>query len=108
MENIRILHLYKKSILDSYGGVEKFIDTLCKCTYELDIDNVLFSLSTKNLNKKITLDKYTVINAKEDIYILVLSLVLILLVYFNNFNGLNIFIGIISSLANSGISLIKN
>ncbi len=69
MEKIRVLHLYKKSILDSYGGVEKFIDTLCKSTYELDIDNILFSLSTKNLNKKITLDKYTVINAKQDIYI---------------------------------------
>ena len=69
MKKIRILHLYKKSILDSYGGVEKFIDTLCKCTYELDIDNILFSLSTKNLNQKISLDKYIVINAKEDIYI---------------------------------------
>ena len=69
MEKIRVLHLYKKSILDSYGGVEKFIDTLCKCTYEFDIDNILFSLSKRNLNKKISLDKYTVINAKEDIYI---------------------------------------
>jgi len=69
LKKIRILHLYKKSILDSYGGVEKFIDTLCKCTYELDIDNILFSLSTRNLNQKIFLDKYIVFNAKEDIYI---------------------------------------
>ena len=69
MKKIRILHFYKKSILDSYGGVEKFIDTLCKSTYELDIDNILFALSTKNINKKISLDKYTVVNAKEDIYI---------------------------------------
>ena len=69
MEKVRILHLYKRSILDSYGGVEKFIDTLCKCTNEFDIENILFSLSKKNLNKKIILDKYTVINAKEDIYI---------------------------------------
>ena len=69
MEKVRILHLYKRSILDSYGGVEKFIDTLCKCTNEFDIENILFSLSKKNLNKKINLDKYTVINAKEDIYI---------------------------------------
>ena len=59
---------------------------------------LLFNIFNKNTFVK---------NHKEDIYILVLSLVLILLVYFNNFNGLNIFIGIISSLANSGISLIK-
>ena len=69
MKKIRILHLYKKSILDSYGGVEKFIDTLCKCTYELDIDNIFFSLSKRNLNQNIYLDKYIVVNAKEDIYI---------------------------------------
>lgn len=69
MEKIRVLHLYKKSILESYGGVEKFIDTLCKCTYEFDIDNILFSLSKRNLNQQISLEKYIVINAKQDIYI---------------------------------------
>ena len=69
MEKIRVLHLYKKSILESYGGVEKFIDTLCKSTYEFDIDNILFSLSKRNLNQQISLDKYIIINAKQDIYI---------------------------------------
>ena len=69
MKKIRILHFYKKSILDSYGGVEKFIDTLCQGTYEFNVENILFSLSKKNLNQEIDLKKYSVINAKEDIYI---------------------------------------
>ena len=69
MKKIRILHFYKKSILDSYGGVEKFIDTLCQGTYELNVENILFSLSKKNLNQEINLKKYSIINAKQDIYI---------------------------------------
>ena len=39
---------------------------------------------------------------------LILSLVFILLIYFNNFDGFNIVIGVLSSLSNSGLTLIKN
>ena len=45
---------------------------------------------------------------KEDFYLLGLSLVFILLIYFNNFDGLNIIISVLSSIANSGITLIEN
>ena len=45
---------------------------------------------------------------KEDFYLLGLSLVLILLIYFNNFDGLNTILSVLSSIANSGITLIKN
>ena len=54
-------------------------------------------------NKKIFFLKH-----KEDFYLLALSLTLILLIYFNSFNGLNIIIGVLSSLANSGLTLINN
>ena len=45
---------------------------------------------------------------KEDFYILGLSLILILLVYFNSFEGLNVIISVLSSISNSGITLIKS
>ena len=45
---------------------------------------------------------------KEDFYLLFLAIVFIFLIYLYDLNGLNIFISIVSSLANSGISLIKS
>ena len=44
---------------------------------------------------------------KEDFYLIVLSIVLILLVSFNNFDGLEIIISVLSSLSNSGLALIN-
>ena len=45
---------------------------------------------------------------KEDFYLLFLAIVFIFLIYLYDLNGLNIFISVVSSLANSGISLIKS
>ena len=45
---------------------------------------------------------------KEDLYLLFLSLILILFVYFNDNSGLDLIISVISSLTNSGITLIKS
>ncbi len=47
-------------------------------------------------------------NHKEDFYLLGLVVILTLLIYFNDLETLNIIIGIISSLANSGLTLITN
>mgnify|MGYP003326749245 CR=1 FL=1 len=44
---------------------------------------------------------------KEDFYLLFLAIVFIFLIYFYDLNGLNIFISIVSSLANSGLSLLE-
>ena len=43
----------------------------------------------------------------EDFYLLGFSALFILLIYFNNFEGLNIIISVLSSLANSGITLFE-
>ena len=43
---------------------------------------------------------------KEDFYLIILSLILILLIYFNNNEGLNLIISVLSSMSNSGLSLI--
>tara|TARA_A100001011_G_scaffold110749_1_gene117318 strand:+ start:6411 stop:7823 length:1413 start_codon:yes stop_codon:yes gene_type:complete len=45
---------------------------------------------------------------KEDLYLIVLSIGLILLIYFDKYSGLNIIISILSSLSNSGLSLISS
>ena len=44
---------------------------------------------------------------KEDLYLLALSIVFILLIYFNSFDDLDLIISVLSSLSNSGISIIK-
>ena len=43
----------------------------------------------------------------EDFYLLAFAALFILLIYFNNFDGLNIIIGVLSSLSNSGITLLE-
>ncbi len=45
---------------------------------------------------------------REDFYIIILAIILILLVYLNNYSGLNIIISVLSSLSNSGITLINS
>ncbi len=56
-----------------------------------------------NLFKK----KEIISQHKEDFYLIFLSIFLILLIYFQNFEELNIMISVFSSLANSGITLVK-
>ena len=59
---------------------------------------ILFNLFNKN-----TLIK----EHKEDFYLIILSIIFCTLIYFNNFDGLDIIISVISSLANSGLTLIE-
>ena len=72
----------------------------------------IFSLFISMLNFFLVFNlfkKRTIIREhKEDIYLIVLSFVLIMLVYLNNFSGLNIIIGVLSSLSNSGLSLMNS
>ena len=43
---------------------------------------------------------------KEDLYLIILSLILFSLIYFNNYDRLDLIINIVSSLANSGLTLV--
>ena len=45
---------------------------------------------------------------KEDLYLIILSFVFVMLVYFNNYSGLDIIISVLSSLSNSGLSLLNS
>ena len=71
--------------------------------FALIISMLNFYLIFNLFNKKTLLKDH-----KEDFYLLVLAIVFTLLIYLYDLNGLNIIISIVSSLANSGISLVKS
>ena len=62
-----------------------------------------FYLIFNIFNKKILIREH-----KEDLYIFLLSIILVILVYFNNNSGFDLTISIISSLSNSGLTLIES
>ena len=57
---------------------------------------VLFNLFNKNMLIK---------EHKEDLYLIMLTIIFCTLIYFNNFDGLDIIMSVTSSLANSGLTL---
>ena len=60
---------------------------------------LLFNLFNKNILIK---------DHREDLYLIILSIIFCILIYFNNYKGLDIIISVISSLANSGLTLVKS
>ena len=60
---------------------------------------ILFNLFNKNILIK---------EHKEDLYLITISIFFCLLIYFNNYNGLDIIISVLSSLANSGLTLMES
>ena len=62
-----------------------------------------FYLIFNIFNKKILIREH-----KEDLYIFLLSIILVIFVYFNNNSGFDLIISVISSLSNSGLTLIES
>jgi len=60
---------------------------------------LLFNL----FNKRILIREH-----KEDLYLIAVSIIFFILIYFNNYEGLDIVISVVSSLANSGLTLVKS
>jgi len=71
--------------------------------FSLIISMLNFFLILNIFEKKIIIREH-----KEDLYLIILSIIFILLVYLNNYSGLNIIISVFSSLSNSGLSLISS
>ena len=59
----------------------------------------LFNLFNKNILIK---------EHKEDLYLIILLIIFCILIYLNNYQGLDIIISVVSSLANSGLTLVKS
>ncbi len=60
---------------------------------------LIFNLFNKNILFK---------EHKEDLYLIILSFIFCVLIYFNNYDGLDIILSVVSSIANSGLTLIKS
>ena len=71
--------------------------------FSLIISMLNFYFIFNIFNKKIFIKEH-----KEDFYLLVLSFILVLLIYFNSFNGFDVIISVLSSISNSGITLVNN
>ena len=71
--------------------------------FSLIISMLNFFLITNIFNNKALIRHH-----KEDFYLLILSVNLILLIYSNNYGGLNLIISVFSSLSNSGLSLLNS
>ncbi len=72
----------------------------------------IFSLLISMLNFFLVLNiferRIVVREHREDLYLIILSIIFILFIYLDNYSGLNIIMGILSSLSNSGLSLINS
>jgi trk system potassium uptake protein TrkH len=71
--------------------------------FSLLISLLNFYLLFNLFNKKILIKDH-----KEDMYLIVASIIFFMLIYFNNYAGLDLAISVISSLANSGLTLVKS
>ena len=66
---MKVLHFYKRSLPQSFGGVESFIDTLCSTISKYDVTNDVLAISNKPPKKVIKYHNYNVHYAKENLYI---------------------------------------
>ncbi|MBL0691910.1 MAG: glycosyltransferase [SAR324 cluster bacterium] len=66
---MKVLHFYKAAIPYSKGGVEVFIDTLCKSTTDLGIKNTILTLADKPASKPIYYSNYEIYQVKQNFFI---------------------------------------
>jgi len=67
--SINVLHVYKTSNPASYGGVESFIDTLCKTDSKLGIKNTVLTLHPEPRKQPIEMGGYTVHQVKQNLFL---------------------------------------
>tara|TARA_B100001057_G_scaffold490979_1_gene580278 strand:- start:1547 stop:2959 length:1413 start_codon:yes stop_codon:yes gene_type:complete len=71
--------------------------------FSLIISMLNFYLIFNLFNKNILFKEH-----KEDLYLIILSFIFCVLIYFNNYDGLDIILSVVSSIANSGLTLMKS
>ena len=70
--------------------------------FSLIVSTLNFYLLFNLFNKKALVNDH-----KEDLYLIILCIIFCTLIYFNEYSGLDIIISVISSLSNSGLTLMK-
>ena len=71
--------------------------------FSLIISMLNFYLLINLFDKKVLLKDH-----KEDMYLIILSIIFFILLYFTNYKGIDIIISVVSSLANSGLTVVKS
>ena len=71
--------------------------------FSLTVSMLNFYLLFNLFNKNILIKEH-----KEDLYLIILLIIFCILIYLNNYQGLDIIISVVSSLANSGLTLVKS
>jgi len=71
--------------------------------FSLTLSMLNFYLLFNLFNKNILIKEH-----KEDLYLIILLIIFCILIYLNNYQGLDIIISVVSSLANSGLTLVKS
>ena len=66
---LRVMHVYKTSMPASYGGVESFIDTLCRADSKLGVKNTVLTLHPRPQKQPIEVDGYTVHQVKRNLFL---------------------------------------
>ena len=66
---MKVLHVYKTSICQSFGGVEKFIDTLCSAGQSLGVVNSVLTLDPSPNNGPILLNGYSIHQSRQNLYL---------------------------------------
>ena len=87
-------------------SIEKIISTNFQkivLIFSLIISMLNFYLLFNIFNKNTLIKEH-----KEDLYLLVLAIIFCLFIYFNNYQGLDLMISVVSSLANSGLTLMES
>ena len=69
IRNPRVLHVYKTSMPSSHGGIESFIDTLCKADSKLGVKNTVLVLHPKPQKQPVEMDGYSVHQAKQNFFL---------------------------------------
>ena len=66
---MKILHVYKTSMPASFGGVESFIDSLCRTNQSFGVENIVLSLHGQPQKQVIEMDGYVVDQAKQNLFL---------------------------------------
>lgn len=66
---MKVLHIFKAALPESTGGVEVFMDTLCRMTAPLGVDNTILTLAKQPQPEPFSYHHYQIVQAKQQLFI---------------------------------------
>lgn len=68
-KKLKVLHICKTAMPQTRGGVEVFIDTLCRATSKHNVENTVLSLAESPTRRPVSFKDYKVYNMKRDLFV---------------------------------------